>query len=684
MNTAPSLENPFERTKATEYTDDQIKNYWVDLPNWKDLLRPTSPTPIVVRGSKGSGKTHLLRYCSYQIQKATHANDLRKAVKQNRYLGIYFRGKDINVGRFRDKGQPPSVWADVYPYYLDLWLAEITIGALIEFLADHEAGSAHGRSICADVAKCFVDFPNEPPESLVDLKNILAGLRREVDRQVNNSALTRKLSVQILATKGHLVFGVPAAAARHVPELASTRFLYLIDEIEELTVDQQKYLQTLMRNRADPSSFRLGVRLYGLRTFDTDSGEQNRVGSEFDLLNLDEMIRAEPRTYNIFARKLCHQRLVQAGFVRDPAATQLPLDTFFQQVQAGKHHALETAPLVAKFTDRDRPYFTRLKKHLETAIKGQKRPKGVSDPEQIAEVLAALKCDEYPLLEKLNVLTFYQEWYRSHDLMAAAREVQAACREFIETESKPKKYAQRLSHFKSDLLAQLYSECAGKRPVYAGFDTFIEMSQGVPRYLLTTLKNIFKWSVFYGEQPFSSHPISLRAQQKGIADSAEWFFEDAQSDDAGPAVRNCVQRLAELFREVRFSDKPSECSLVTFSFDGKDVSGKCRQAIEQTENWSFLIHVPRGQLDRNSERVDKKYQLNCMLAPKWGLPIARRGAIKLSTELMNAIFDESQAQQFQKAMKRRIQEMQAPHFGRDRSAHPTLALDLFDEPPVSD
>jgi hypothetical protein len=683
MNTTPLLENPFERTKATEYTDDQIKNYWVDLPNGKDLLRPMSPTPIVVRGSKGSGKTHLLRYCSYQIQKATHGNDLRKAVKQNRYLGIYFRGKDINVGRFRDKGQPASVWADVYPYYLDLWLAEITIGALIDFLAGHESGPAQERRICADAVKCFVDFPHDPPESLAALKAILADFRREVDRQVNNSALTRTLSVQILSTKGHLVFGVPAAAAKHVPELASTRFLYLIDEIEELTIDQQKYLQTLMRNRADPCSFRLGVRLYGLRTLDTDSGEQNRAGSEFEFLNLDQMIRDKPSAYNDFARKLCQQRLVQAGFVRDLAKPQ-QLDSFFQQVQAGKHHVLETAPLVAKFTDRERPYFARLKKQLETAIKGQKRPKGVSDPEQISEVIATLKCDEYPLLEKLNILTFYQEWYRSHDLIAAAKHVQAACREFIETESTPKKYAQRLSHFKSDLLAQLYSECGGKRPVYAGLDTFVEMSQGVPRYLLTTLKNIFKWSVFYGEQPFSSHPISLRAQQKGIADSAEWFFEDAQSDDAGPAVRNCVQRLAELFREVRFSDKPSECSLVTFSFDEKDVSAKCRQAIEQTENWSFLIHVPRGQLDRNSERVDKKYQLNCMLAPKWGLPIARRGAIKLSTELMNSIFDEDHTQQFQKAMKRRIQEMQAPHFGRDKSAHPTLALDLFDEPPVSD
>ncbi|MBK6741353.1 MAG: hypothetical protein IPG64_27580 [Haliea sp.] len=288
------------------------------------------------------------------------------------------------------------------------------------------------------------------------------------------------------------------------------------------------------------------------------------------------------------------------------------------------------------------------------------------------------------MLEKLNILTFYQKWYSSHELVAAAKEIQAACREFVKTESKPQKYAQRLSHFKSDLLAQLYRECAGKRPVYAGFDTFIEMSQGVPRYLLTTLKNIFKWSVFYGEQPFSSNPISLRAQQKGIAESAEWFFEDAQSDDAGPAVRNCVQRLAELFREVRFSDKPSECSLVTFSFDEKHVSERCLRAIEQAENWSFLIQVARGQLDRNSERVDKKYQLNCMLAPKWGLPIARRGAIKLSAELMNSIFDDSQAEHFQKEKELRIQKMKAPHFGRNKGVHQLFALDLFDEPPVPD
>ncbi|MBK6741354.1 MAG: hypothetical protein IPG64_27585 [Haliea sp.] len=197
--------------------------------------------------------------------------------------------------------------------------------------ADHEAGKAHERSICADIVKCFVDFPDEQAESLTDMKNILAGLRRDIDREVNNSALTRQLNIRILATKGNLVFGVPAAAARHVPELESTRFLYLVDEIEELTNDQQKYLQTLMRNRADPCSFRLGVRLYGLRTFATDSGEENRVGSEFDMLNLDEMVRAQPQAYNSFARKLCQQRLVQAGFIRETASSQPSFDSFFSR-----------------------------------------------------------------------------------------------------------------------------------------------------------------------------------------------------------------------------------------------------------------------------------------------------------------------------------------------------------------
>ena len=40
-------------------------------------------------------------------------------------------------------------------------------------------------------------------------------------------------------------------------------------------------------------------------------------------------------------------------------------------------------------------------------------------------------------------------------------------------------------------------------------------------------------------------------------------------------------------------------------------------------------------------RVDEKYYINSMLAPKWDLPVARDGALELNPREVNSIFDPS-------------------------------------------
>lgn len=67
---------------------------------------------------------------------------------------------------------------------------------------------------------------------------------------------------------------------------------------------------------------------------------------------------------------------------------------------------------------------------------------------------------------------------------------------------------------------------------------------------------------FAGEFPFDGGVISISSQTDGVKDSANWFWDDAQPDSNGATVRESVDSLATLFREVRYSEKPSECDLV--------------------------------------------------------------------------------------------------------------------------
>ena len=135
----------------------------------------------------------------------------------------------------------------------------------------------------------------------------------------------------------------------------------------------------------------------------------------------------------------------------------------------------------------------------------------------------------------------------------------------------------------------------------------------------------------------------------------------------GGRIRDSVDRLATLFREVRFSDKPTECSLCTFSANLTEASAEACRMIELCEQWSLLIQVSGGQRDRNVRRVDAKFQLNPMLAPRWDLPVYRRGAIALTTEEIRAVFDTAYSTTFKDVLARRISRMTAPFFGKKQN-----------------
>src|SRR3990170_164707 len=102
--------NPFDLVKATDLSDGQIEEYFVDFPQGARLIErvaPTSPMPMIIFGGKGSGKTHLMRYLSYPLQLRRHGTGLeaRSGIKAEGYIGIYFRCGGLNAQRFAGKGQ---------------------------------------------------------------------------------------------------------------------------------------------------------------------------------------------------------------------------------------------------------------------------------------------------------------------------------------------------------------------------------------------------------------------------------------------------------------------------------------------------------------------------------------------------------------------------------------------------
>jgi len=665
----PEIEQPFDITKAVDFTDAQIAATWVDLPDggFFQLLNPRSPMPLMLLGGKGSGRTHLMRYYAYALQKIrSEKRDVVAFLQAQGYVGIYMRCEGLNAGRFFGKGQSAEAWATIFAYYMDLWLAQLVVQTLGDAFRGHDELLKSEAAIVGEVPTLFDEDLRVDDPTLEGLVKAFTALRREVDLAVNNAALTRSLGdLRIRSTRGRLVFGMPRLFAKHLPALANLQIAYLIDEFENLTEDQQQYVNTLIREKEPPCTFKVGARLYGFRTQRTFSaGEKNRLGSEYEQIHLDEQLRLHPH-YDVFARQLVARRLQRAGYFKFDSPTENErLDALFETIPSTEFEREQ-----AKFVDEnyknpeERPWLVTLRRQLLEAAE-RKDPIGVTSDLEVDRILKAVACIEYPFLEKVNVFLLYQDWSRGRNLLDAAIEIDSACRA-LQAGKDADRHKHVLGHFKGDLLAQLLRDTRQQQR-YLGLQTFIDMSSGIPRHLLIVLKFVHRWSLFQGERPFEAKPISITAQTAGVLQASSWFFEDARAigSDA-ELVQASVERMANFFHQLRYSDKPVESSLTTFSFSEAAVSEQARKTIQNAHDTSLLLRVISGAKDRNREGVVAKYQLNPMLCPRFDLSLSRRGTIALSSEEVEAIFG-TQRENFDSILGERLVRMNAPFRRRAR------------------
>ena len=94
-------QNPFALVKASDFSDAQIRELWVELgaPMINKIIEPQLRTSKYILGGKGTGKTHLLRYHSYQVARLRYPKEsgLETVVRQ-KYLGIFIRAANVDPG----------------------------------------------------------------------------------------------------------------------------------------------------------------------------------------------------------------------------------------------------------------------------------------------------------------------------------------------------------------------------------------------------------------------------------------------------------------------------------------------------------------------------------------------------------------------------------------------------------
>ena len=664
------MTNPFQITRAADLDDDQINELWVDPGNkLSQRLHPGSPLPMIILGGRGSGKTHLVRYHSYALQRRLHGKEqMLSFVRHAKYLGIVFRCTGLHASRFSKKRVPEAQWHDLFGLHLELTLGQLLLSTAVEFISDVGAWGTFDEAHLAESLCGLLDKPVAQPVSDVkSFQDFLQFQQRNLDHQIGMASFRRSIEPLITVRHGQLIFGIPQKMAEHVPCLKGIMFTFFIDEYEHFFADLQKHVNTLIRERENPVTFKVGARPHGMHTYQTWGGnEELKQGSDYELLNLDAVLREAKPEYEAFARELCLKRIRFSVGSWPPGWDEAnALERLRQSFEASR--SLEQL-VTERLKQRDglAPWLERLRKSLSEELTRLK-PLGICSPQDVNAVIECLKCGD-SLIEKTSSFLFYKAWSDGRNLLTSAAAIAASAAAYLADKDASTEHAKRLQHFREDMRDQMLLDLnldrqAGANGIltrYVGLDTWISMSDGIIRNLITTLKGVYGWALFNGEDIYCESGISLASQIRGVEEASAWFVKDAgvlESDrgrvDAG------MRRVAGLLRQLRFSRKPSECSLCRFSLDLNVLDPATAKIIQAAEMWSLLIR-DQDRRNKNGGKDETLFRVNPLVAPTYYLPLAARGNIDLSAVECAAIFGTADESEFKRIEQARLDRCNPP------------------------
>lgn len=654
--------NPFGVVKANEFTIAQIIENWVPLVDTGDdyfaPLKPQELMPKYVLGSKGCGKTHLLRYYSFEARLARHKTDIKELLKKDKYLASYSRLNSISSSRF-NKSENVEEWQALYNYYFELIQSIISLDVYKRVIKALDVPNGIvSKVICQICNQVGITIEENSIDCLVEFLN---ERRVTVDKEIIEFPHVRKLNwekVRPAFSFGTLLFEIPHGFSQHIEGLRDVTYIYILDEYEKLTCEWMKRsLNTLVYEKRYNATFWVGLRKIGYTTKQTMSGEPIHEGHEFDQVDLDALLKANEKNFSKFATELFKKRLELDGLVYiDPNDL---FDTFEEM-------ALLKRLMRKNDEGASLKHWKTFRERLESF--------GVEES-SIIQMQQTL-CDDVRedlVGQKMKLYAFYLEWSKKkkevtkESIQLIPRQINALYDDYKQGNNEAMKELYR--KFRQDMVAQLAEENNETLYLYSGFEKLVKIADCNPRVFLTLMKLIVEDCHFRGIDPFADKKtISVKSQYAGINETARWFLNDIEvhgkdREDLDLAMNH----LLDFMHVSRFCDKPAETSLCSFYYRTNIGQGNIDHIIELAQQEAFLMEVPNKRKDKTLGTPQKSYQVNRLIATMYNLPIARRGITSIPPDMMKAIFDPDYFNTFNSMLMAHRSGLNAP-FGAKKKA----------------
>lgn len=614
------ISNPFVGCTARDMKFEEVRQYWCspfELYRLNEGELFTSRTPIVIEGVRGSGKTMILKYLSYSVQKDFIKKlELEQKLKyfEERSIGIYFRYKDDFCNMFDSLDCDELDKERIFRYYYELFIIRQMLEMLQDIYLEEDNGFVE-KIICS-----FFDISVRP------IKNIyvyINSLLRQMDEIINSSFYDDSWRDKILPLirKGNLVAEFVQMLCDSLEGWGNMLFVVLLDEYENLG-RFQSMVNTLIKQVDDTVNltYRLGMRPAGMDSNNRTNvaGERLQVDRDFILRRLEYEKFSD---YKEFALEISEKRLQSVPVYLENGLCDI-------NVILGKSEDID---LEAKLVAKDG------KKHFKLI-------KSSFTKDMMADVISELSCEE-KLMEMYNVLRVMrgENYKKIGELCRRYQELRSSGRASKTEDMELHKYhLDYSSKYRMTLLYMLLT-IYGEKKQYYSVNTFLRLSSGSINDFISLCRNVFKqMNENMIEDLKSGIAISPRIQTYASVDTAEDQRKKvSMSNKFGSEMYAFIDNMGGIFEEYHRDLRAKYPETNQFAFEDENEIRNdevLNEYLVELINSGAIIRKEKRRLKSVGKARGSIYQLNRIYAPIYQFSYRTRGGF--NKIISTSVFDD--------------------------------------------
>lgn len=658
MNEHRRLSSDFSQNRFEEVDEDLWGNYVLPLNFIEYSLFNFTKSSHVV-GGRGSGKTTFLRYhCFPTILSPKKDKIVDKDLEK---IGIYWR-PDSELMSDINEITLSKEWKIAFNVYVGISLL-IELSRFIQLFSESnyidssQKQKAKELILPKSIGKVF----NLTDDILfIDFQNYGYILRSELSDWLSFSITDIPLVFRA-KDKIELIIKI---VIKSLDVFKNTRFYILIDEFENLTIEQQKIINTWIKHVNKDVIFNIAYKKYYKPTNLTVGSENITEVHDYRVIDVEEDVCGNEDKFKLLVAEIVINKIQMFYEKKYKEISELDNDYLsnlnYLSRRIKDDYRLNILKIIgnifptysfkeiAKVTLNDNALLNKIKDSISDAIEEQ----GLNfKPENFINF-------DYPEESILNGILIHRKSISANKLY-----------EWFTTD------IEQYNSFKDNTLLgailYFYDKYHAKTATYyGGFNRFIKMSRNNIRHFLELAhqsiiqleqsnKNILELENFQ----ISVEMQSIAAKKTSTAEIDRKIEELGKH---GLILKTIVERLGKIFLLSQKRRTQSEPEVIQFSItfykDNKYISSedekRIKMLIEEAKMWSVLIEKRNTKIkDPSADNSLNEYHLHPIVSPYFGISPRQKRKLDLSYKDIKTIFldDEKEYQSFYNNLSKKWQ-----------------------------